>query len=192
MLPPKVGQQMRFDRLKRREFTTLLGVAAASPLTARAQQPDRMRRIGLLMTASENDAGYQVLLTTFRDELKKLGWEGGRNVLIEYRWKAVDKASRQQLAKELLVLQPDLMLAQSTTTTAALVQQTSTIPIIFFSVGDPVAEGFVAILPRPGGNVTGFINMESSMSGKWLQPLKDITPRIRRGAILFNPATAPP
>jgi len=157
---------MQFKRLKRHEFITLLGAAAASALTARAQQPDRMRRIGLLMTASENDPGYQVLLTTFRDELKKLGSEGGRNVLIEYRWKAVDKASRQQLAKELLVLQPDLMLAQSTTTTAALVQQTSTIPIIFFSVGDPVGEGFVASLPRPGGNVTGFINMEASMSSK--------------------------
>jgi putative tryptophan/tyrosine transport system substrate-binding protein len=182
---------MQFNHLKRREFITLLGAAAASPLTARGQQPDRMRRIGLLMTASENDPGYQVLLTTFRDELKKLGWEEGRNILIEYRWKAIDKKSRQQLAKELVVLQPDLMLAQSTTNTAALVQQTSAIPIIFFSVGDPVGEGFVAGLPRPGRNVTGFINMEASMSGKWLELLKEIAPNIRRVAILFNPATAP-
>jgi putative ABC transport system substrate-binding protein len=150
-----------------------------------------MRRIGLLMSASENDTGYQGLLTTFRDELKKLGWEEGRNIRIDYRWKAVDEKSRQRLANELLVLQPDLMLAQSTTTTAALLQQTSTIPIIFFSVGDPVGEGFVVSLSRPGRNVTGFINMEASMSGKWLELLKEIAPSIRRVAILFNPATAP-
>jgi putative ABC transport system substrate-binding protein len=180
--------------MRRRQFIALLGTSAVAwALTARAQQPDRMRRIGLLMTASENDPGYQVLLATFRDELKKVGWEVGRNILIDYRWKAVDvdKESRQRLAKELVALQPDLLLAQSTTTTAALVQQTSTIPIVFFSVGDPVGEGFVAGLPRPGRNVTGFINMEASMSGKWLELLKEIAPNIRKVAILFNPATAP-
>jgi ABC-type uncharacterized transport system substrate-binding protein len=177
--------------MTRREFITLLGGAAAWPRAGRAQQPDRMRRIAALMSASENDAGYQGLLATFRNELKKLGWEEGRNIRIDYGWKAVDEKSRQRSAKELVALQPDLMLAQSTTTTAALLQQTSNIPIIFFSVGDPVGEGFVAGLPRPGRNVTGFINMEASMSGKWLELLKDITPSIRRVAILFNPATAP-
>jgi putative ABC transport system substrate-binding protein len=178
--------------MRRREFITLLGGAAAAwPVAAHAQQAERMRRIGALMSASENDAGYQSLLATFRDELKKLGWEEGRNIRIDYAWKAVDEESRQRLAKELVALRPDLMLGQSTTTTAALLQQTSTIPIIFFSVGDPVGEGFVAGLPRPGRNVTGFINMEASMSGKWLELLKDITPSIRRVAILFNPATAP-
>src|SRR5260370_30436276 len=120
-----------------------------------------------------------------------MGWEQGRNVGIDYRWKAVDEKSRQRLAKELVALQPDLMLGQSTPTTAALLQQTSTIPIIFFSVGDPVGEGFVVGLPRPGRNVTGFINMEASMSGKWVELLNEITPSIRRVAILFNPATAP-
>ena len=178
--------------MRRRDFIKLItGSVAAWPLAARAQQPDRMRRIGMLMSASENDTGYKGLLATFRDELEKLRWEEGRNIRIDYRWKAVDEKSRQQLAKELVALQPDLMLAQSTPTTAALLQQTSTIPIIFFSVGDPVGEGFVAGLPRPGRNVTGFINMEASMSGKWLELLKEITPSIRRVAILFNPATAP-
>jgi putative ABC transport system substrate-binding protein len=178
--------------MRRREFIALLGGSAlAYPLTARAQQPDRMRRIGALMSASENDPGYQSLLATFRDELKKLGWEEGRNIRIDYRWKGVDEELRQRLAKELVALRPDLMFGQSTPTTAALLQQTSTIPIVFFSVGDPIGEGFVAGLSRPGRNVTGFINMEASMSGKWLELLKDITPSIKRVAILFNPATAP-
>jgi putative ABC transport system substrate-binding protein len=128
----------------------------------------------MLMSASENDAGYQGLLATFRDELKKLGWEEGRNIRVDYRWKAIDEKSRQRLAEELVALPPDLMLAQSTHTTAALLQQTSTIPIIFFSVGDPVGEGFVAGLPRPGRNVIGSIKMERSMSGKWLELLKEI------------------
>ena len=120
-----------------------------------------------------------------------MGWEQGRNIGIDYRWKAVDEKSRQLLAKELVALQPDLMLGQSTPTTAALLQQTSTIPIVFFSVGDPVGEGFVVGLPRPGRNVTGFINMEASMSGKWVELLKEIAPNVTRVAILFNPATAP-
>jgi putative ABC transport system substrate-binding protein len=177
--------------MRRRQFISLLSGAAAWPLAARAQQSDRIPRIGALMSASESDAGYQSLLATFRDELKKLGWEEGRNIRIDFRWRTVDEESRQRLAKELVALQPDLMLGQSTPTTAALLQQTSTIPIVFFSVGDPVGEGFVAGLSRPGRNVTGFINMEASMSGKWLELLKDITPNIRRVAILFNPATAP-
>ena len=131
------------------------------------------------------------MLATFRGELNKLGWEEGRNLRMDYRWKALDAESRQRLAKELIALQPDLMLAQSTPTTAVLLRQTSTIPIVFFSVGDPVGEGFVKSLPRPGGNVTGFINMEASMSGKWLELLQEITPGLKRVVILFNPATAP-
>jgi ABC-type uncharacterized transport system substrate-binding protein len=110
---------------------------------------------------------------------------------IDYRWKALHAESRQRLANELIASQPDLILAQSTPTTAAVLKQTSTISIIFFSVGDPVGEGFVASLPRPGRNATGFINMEASMSGKWLELLEEITPGVRRVAILFNPATAP-
>jgi putative tryptophan/tyrosine transport system substrate-binding protein len=178
--------------MRRRKFIALLGSSAVAwPLTARGQQLDRTRRIGMLMSASENDTEYQVLLATFRDELRKMGWEQGRNISIDYRWKAVDEKSRQRLAKELVALQPDLMLGQSTPTTAALLQQTSTIPIVFLSVGDPVGEGFVAGLSRPGRNATGFINMEASMSGKWVELLKEIAPSVTRVAILFNPATAP-
>jgi len=177
--------------MKRRAFITLLGGAVAWPLTTRGQQLDRTRRIGMLMSASENDTEYQGLLATFGDELRKMGWEQGRNVGIDYRWKAVDEKSRQRLAKELVALQPDLMLGQSTPTTAALLQQTSTIPIVFLSVGDPVGEGFVAGLSRPGRNATGFINMEAPMSGKWVELLKEIAPSVTKVAILFNPATAP-
>src|SRR6516162_8479750 len=115
--------------MRRRELITLLGGAVAWSLPVRAQQSDRIRRIGALMSASESDAGYQSLLTTFRDELKKLGWEEGRNIRIDFRWRAVDEDARQRLAKELVALQPDLMLGQSTPTTAALLQQTSTTPI---------------------------------------------------------------
>jgi putative ABC transport system substrate-binding protein len=178
--------------MRRRQVIMLLGsMAAAWPLAARAQQPERMRRIGMLMSASENDAEYQGFLATFVNELKKMRWEKGRNISIDYRWKAVDEKSRQRLAKELVALQPDLMLGQGTPAAAALLQQTSTIPIIFFGVGDPVGEGFVAGLSRPGRNATGFINMEASMSGKWVELLKEIYAGCQRVAILFNPATAP-
>jgi len=176
--------------VRRREFIALLGGAAVWPLAGRAQ-PERMRRMAVLMSASDNDVGYRSLLTTFRGELGKLGWEEGRNLRIDYAWQAVDEESSRRLAKSLIEQQPDLMVAQSTFTTAALSHQTSTIPILFFSVGDPVGEGFVEGLSRPGRNITGFINMEASMSGKWLELLKELTPTIKRVAILFNPAIAP-
>ena len=178
--------------MRRRDFITLVGgVAALLPRAVRAQHAEGVRRLTFLMSASESDKGYQSLLATFRDELGKLGWVENRNVRLDYRWGAVDAQSRQRSAKELITIQPDLLLAQSTPTAATLVQQTSTIPIIFFSVGDPVGEGFVASLSRPGRNATGFINMEDSMSGKWLELLKEVAPHVRSVAILFNPATAP-
>ena len=123
--------------------------------------------------------------------LRKLGWTEGRNVRIDSRWAAADVESMQRFAKELVVLQPDLILAQNTPTTAALLQQTRTIPIIFANVADPVGSGFVASFPRPGGNVTGFTLFEPTMAGKWLELLKEIAPRVNRAAFLFNPATAP-
>src|SRR5262245_43126352 len=173
--------------MRRREFIALIGgVAASLPRAVRAQQTESVRRLAVLMSASESDKGYHSLLATFRDELGKLGWVENRNIRLDYRWGAVDAQSRQRSAKELIAIQPDLLLAQSTPTAATLVQQTSTIPIIFFSVGDPVGEGFVASLSRPGRNATGFINMEGSMSGKWLELLRKVA-----AAILFNPATAP-
>jgi putative ABC transport system substrate-binding protein len=178
--------------MRRREFITLLGgVAAAWPLAARAQQPGAMRRIGVLMAYPESDSEGQAFFTAFREGLQKLGWAEGRNIRIDARWANTDVESMQRFAKELVALQPELILSHSTPTTAALLQQTRTIPIVFANVSDPVGSSFVASLPRPGGNVTGFMNMEGSMGGKWLELLKEIAPRVNRVAFLFNPATAP-
>ena len=178
--------------MQRREFITLLGGAAAWPFTARAQQPGQMRRIGVLMAIAESDREGQARVAGFREELKKLGWEVGRNIRFDMRWATPgDAESRQRFAKELVALQPDLILSQATPTTAALLQQTRSIPIIFVGASDPVGSGFVASFRRPGGNVTGFITMEPTMAGKWLELLKEIAPRVARVALLFNPATAP-
>ena len=176
--------------MKRREFITLLGGAAAWPLTAQAQQPEPMRRIGVLMGFPESDSQAQSYIAAFRDGLQKLGWTDGRNVRIDTRWAAFDAESRQRFAKELIALQPDLILSHTTPTTAALLQQTRTIPIIFATVTDPIGSGFVASLPRPGGIVTGFTLVEPTMAAKWVELLKEIAPRINRVAMLFNPATA--
>jgi putative ABC transport system substrate-binding protein len=177
--------------MRRRDFMTLLGGAAAAwPLAARAQQGERMRRIGALMTYAESDAEGQARIAAFREELQKLGWTEGRNVRIDIHWGALDAESRQRFAQELAALQPDLILSQDTPTTAALQRQTRAIPIIFAVVSDPVGSGFVASLARPGGNVTGFTPMEGSMGGKWLELLKEIAPRVNRVAFMFHPATA--
>ena len=176
----------------RREFITLLGGAAAAwPLAARAQQPERMRRLAVLMAHAESDRQAQAFVAAFREELQKLGWAEGRNLRIDTRWAAANVESIQRFAKELVALQPDLILSANTPTTAALLQQTRTIAIIFANVSNPVGDGFLASLPRPGGNVTGFTNLESTMAGKWLELLKEIEPRVTRVALLFNPETAP-
>jgi putative tryptophan/tyrosine transport system substrate-binding protein len=179
--------------VRRREVLTLLGGAAAAwPLSARAQQADRVRRIGVLMAAAENDPERQGFVAAFREALRELGWAEGRGIRIDIRWATPDDAeSIQRFAKELVALEPDLILSHNTPTTAALLQQTRTIPIIFATVVDPVGSGFVASVPRPGGNVTGFIPFEGSMSSKWLELLKEIAPRVVRVAFLYNPATAP-
>ncbi len=175
--------------MRRRDFITLFGGAAAfaAPRVARAQ--DRVRRIGVLMPFAESDPESQTQIAAFREELQKIGWTEGRNIRIDPRW-GRDAESRQRFVKELVALQPDLILSQSTPITAALLQQTRTIPIVFVQVTDPVSGGFVASIPRPGGNVTGFITMEGSIAGKWLELLKEIAPRVERAAIVFNPATA--
>jgi len=175
---------------RRRLITLLGGSAVAWPLAARAQQPDRMRRIGVLMSVHENDLEYQARLATFREELQKLGWAEGRNIRIDFRWAALDAEAMQRFAQELVALQPDLILSQNTATTAALMQQTHIIPIVFVTIADPVRSGFVASFPRPGGNVTGFNISEPTLAGKWLELLKEIAPRVTRVAFLFNPATA--
>ena len=183
---------MQFGQLKRREFISLLSSAAAAwPLPARAQQRDRMRRIGILMGYAEGDREGEGFVVAFREGLEQLGWAEGRNIRLDLRWAALDAQSMQQFAKELVALQPDLILSHVTPTTAALLQQTRSIPIVFVLVADPVGSGFVASFPRPGGNATGFTNIEPAMPGKWLELLKEIAPRVTRVALLFNPTTTP-
>jgi putative tryptophan/tyrosine transport system substrate-binding protein len=182
---------MQYGQLQRREFITLLGGAVAWSRAARAQQPSEMRRIGVLMGFAESDPVGQGFVAAFREGLQKLGWAEGRNIRIDARWATPSDAdSIQRFAKELVSLQPDLILSHSTPTTAALLQQTHTIPIVA-TFSDPVGSGFVASFSRPGGNVTGFTNIEPTMAGKWLELLKEIAPRVSRVAFLFNPATAP-
>jgi len=178
--------------MKRREFITLLGGAAAvCPLAARAQQPAQVRRIGVLMPLAENDPVGQARIAALREGLEKLGWIEGRNIRIDTRWTTTsDVESMQRYAKELVALQPDLIVTQSTPITATLLQETRTIPIVFALVADPIGSGFVASFAKPGGNVTGFVTIEPTMAGKWLELLKEIAPRAARVAFLFNPATA--
>jgi putative ABC transport system substrate-binding protein len=177
----------------RRDLITLLGGAAAAwPLAARAQQPDQARRIGVLMGYPENDPEAQAYFAAFRDGLRKLGWTEDRNIRIDHRWITPgDTVSLQRFAKELVALQPDVILSNTTPTTAALLQQTRTIPIIFTMVADPLGSGFVASFSKPGGNVTGFTTIEGSLGGKWVELLRETAPRVARTALLFNPATAP-
>jgi putative ABC transport system substrate-binding protein len=187
------GTEGAYVHMRRREFITLLGGAAAGlPLAARAQETERVRRIGVLMAHPESDPEFQAYVAAFREGLEKLGWTEGRNIRIDSRWGALDDAeSRRRAAKELLALQPDLILTQNTPPTASMLQLTRTIPIIFAIVADPVGSGFVESLARPGSNATGFTVMEPTMSGKWLELLKEVAPRLNRAAFLFNPATAP-
>jgi putative ABC transport system substrate-binding protein len=179
--------------MRRRRFLGVLGGAAALwPLSARAQQPGGMRRIGVLLEFTESDRAGQARIAAFRETLEKLGWAEGRNMRIDTRWATPgDVESRQRFVKELIALRPDLIFSHGTPATAALLQQTRTIPIVFAGVSDPVGSGFVASFPRPGGNVTGFNNMEPTMASKWLELLKEIAPRVNRVALLFNPVTAP-
>ena len=177
--------------MRRRKFIVLLGGAATVwPLASHAQQPERLRRIGVLMGYAESDSEAQVWVAAFREGLQKLGWTEGGNIRIDFRWAASDVESMQRFAKELVALQPDLILSNNTPTTAALLQYTRAIPIIFATVTDPIGNGFIASFPRPGGNVTGFIGMEGSLAGKWLELLKEIAPRVVRVAFMYNPATA--
>jgi len=178
--------------MRRRNFITLLGsTMVMGSLTAHAQHSGGMRRIGVLMSYPETDPDAQAFLAAFREGLQKLGWIEGRNVRFDTRWTSAGNVEEmQRFAKELVALQPDLLLGHTTTAATALQKQTRTTPIIFAFVSDPVGSGLVASFPHPGGNVTGFMVMEPTMAGKWLELLKEIAPRVTRVAFLFNPATA--
>jgi putative tryptophan/tyrosine transport system substrate-binding protein len=177
--------------MRRREFIAGLGGAVAWPLTARAQQGDRVRRIGALMPYDENDRLAKARISAFTQALAGLGWTDGHNVRMDLRWAGGDINQIRALAQELVGLQPDVILANGTPDTIALQRETQTIPIVFATVGDPVASGLVPRLDRPSGNITGFANLEATLGGKWLELLSEIAPRLKRAAIMFNPDTAP-
>jgi len=175
--------------MRRRDFITLLaGATLGAPVAARAQA---MRRIGVLMAYAETVPQAQTWISAFRAQLQKLGWVEGRNIQINIRWATGKSEMIHRFAKELVATKPDVIVSSSTPTTAALLEQTRTIPIVFAIVTDPVGSGFVTSFPRPGGNATGFTNFESTMAGKWLELLKEIAPGVERAAFLFNPETAP-
>ena len=173
--------------MKRRDFITLIGGAAAWPLAARAQQ-ERMRRIGVLLPAAADDAEFQTRVGAFLQGLQELGWTIGRNVRVDTRWATSNAASIRKHAAELAALAPDAILAFGASTVGPLLQETRTVPIVFPVVGDPVAAGFVESLARPGGNATGFMTFEYGMAGKWLELLKQIAPVVTRVAVLRDPA----
>jgi ABC-type uncharacterized transport system substrate-binding protein len=173
--------------MRRREFITLVGGAAAWPLAARARQRERMRRIGVLMNVPSDNSEGMARLAAFLQGLQELGWTVGRNVQIDYRWGSPDADRIRKDAAELLVLAPDVILSSATSTVGALQQATRTVPIVFALVADPVGAGFVETLARPGGNITGFSAIEYGTSGKWLELLKEIAPHVTRAAILRDP-----
>jgi putative ABC transport system substrate-binding protein len=173
--------------VKRRKFITLLGGAAAWPLTARAQQPDRMRRIGVLLSTAADDAEGQARIAAFLQGLQERSWAVGRNVRIDTRWAAGDADRIRRYAAELVALAPDVILATGGSVAGPLLQVTRTVPVVFTLTPDPVGAGFVDSLARPGGNATGFTSIEYGMSGKWLELLREIAPRVTRAAVLRDP-----
>jgi putative ABC transport system substrate-binding protein len=178
--------------MRRREFITLVGGAAVAwPVTARAQQPERMRRLGVLMAVAESDADARKGISILEESLQKLGWKDGNNIRIDYRWGNANPDRIQDLAKELVDLQPDVLVGHSTPSAKGLLKQTQTIPIVLLSVTDPLGQGLVSSLSHPGGNITGFSDFEVSLGGKWLELLKQIVPGVRRVTAMFNPETAP-
>ena len=177
--------------MRRREFITLVGGAAAWPMAARAQQNERVRRIGVLVASPADDAEWKARLAAFNDGLAQLGWIEGRNVRVDTRWATTNADDLRKQAAELVATTPDVLVAASgTTSVAPLLQATRTVPIVFAIVVDPVGAGFVASLARPGGNATGFTMFEYGMSGKWLELLKQIAPGVTRAAVLRDPAIA--
>jgi putative tryptophan/tyrosine transport system substrate-binding protein len=178
--------------MRRREFITLLGGAAAGwPIAARAQQPDRMRRIGWMDSFREDDANAQARLKAFQQVMEKLGWTVGGNLAIDYRWNLFDVERARIAGAEILNLAPDVVLCGGTPSALAMQRATRTVPIVFAFVTDPVGQGIVSNLARPGGNLTGFSYFEPAVAAKWLELLKEIAPRITRVAFMFNPVSSP-
>src|SRR5690242_8457900 len=178
--------------MKRREFISLMGAAAAAwPFTAHTQEPARMRRVGVLFAFFDFDPESQARITAFQQELEKLGWREGQNIQIEYRWASGDAERFRAFAAELVAGRPDVLVAHASPSAEALERATGTIPIIFAAVSDPVASGLVVSLSDPGGNCTGFTNFDISMGVKWVEFLKELSPRLARVGLLFNPETAP-
>jgi putative tryptophan/tyrosine transport system substrate-binding protein len=177
--------------MRRREFIAGLASAAVSPLAARAQRDGRMRHVGVLMPYAEANQDAQARLQAFRQRLVDFGWVEGREVRIDVRWAGPDAARQRSYARELVALAPDVILTGATTTAQALREATQAIPIVFVTLSDPVGSGLVSNLARPDANVTGFMQFEYSMAGKWLSLLKDAAPRLGRAAVLFNPNTLP-
>jgi putative tryptophan/tyrosine transport system substrate-binding protein len=176
--------------IRRREFVTLLGGAAAWPLAARAQQPEQMRRIGVLTNLVADDPEAQARVGAFLQGLQELGWAVGRNMRIEYRWGAGDADRTRGYAAELVALAPDVILTSGASALAPLLQATRSVPVVFAQVRDPVGAGFVNSLARPGGNTTGFITYEYGLSGKWLELLTQIAPSVTRAAVIRDPAVS--
>jgi putative tryptophan/tyrosine transport system substrate-binding protein len=176
--------------VNRREFITLAGSAVGWPLAARAQQSGRVKRIGALMNFSASDPQSRARVAAFENGLENLGWIIGRNVLIDYRWYMGDDALARAASAELLGLSPDLILANSVNAVRAAQHATEAIPIVFTAVSEPVAQGFVASLAHPGGNITGFTNLEPSVAAKWIELLKEIAPNVTRVAVMFNPQSS--
>ena len=174
--------------MRRRAFIAALGSAAAWPLVERGQTA---RRIGMLIGYAEDDVETQARLAAFRKRLDELGWAEGRNLLIDYRFAPANPDQAQRFAKDLIALRPDVLVGNSTPATAALLSETDSTPIVFVGVSDPVGSGFVASIARPHRNITGFTNFEPSLTGKWLEILKEVAPGIERVAAIFNPKTAP-
>ena len=188
--PPSLFTMLLSRHTRRREFITLIGGAAAWPRATGAQQVERVRRIGVLMGLADNPQG-QAYAAALLEALRELGWTNGRNIRLDIRWAAGSAEKARVLAKELIDGAPDLVVAQNTPMVAALLQETRTVPIVFVNVTDPVGNSFVASVPRPGGNVTGFTGYEPSLAGKWLGLLKELAPRVSRAALIFHSETGP-
>jgi putative ABC transport system substrate-binding protein len=177
--------------MRRRDVIALLGAAALAAPHPAGAQPAGVRRIGLMLSLDEHDPEMQSRLAAFRQGLVEQGLAEGRNLRIDYRWPGNDAERMRADAKELIELRPELLLAVTTPLVTALMRETRTIPIVFVAASDPVGSGFIASFARPGGNVTGFTNLEPSMAGKWIEFLKDLVPGLARVSFLFNPDTAP-